>query len=204
MDEFSLIDKLKILMSIIVSSPLFLTCSMIGISLLIFFIICVKKDKKINKWIFISIWIILGIVLIISYNSILLNLFDNLFNNIFMALYFPSLTIYSIIIIISNFFLIYSVINKKMYKSHKILNISGSFIINILLIVIIDIVKSNGINVNDSLTIYSNSNLLVLLELSSAVFISWLLLNLLITAHHKLQAYDKKEYPSMQEIIFDE
>lgn len=204
MDDFSLVDKLKVLMDIIVSSPLFLTCSMVAISLLIFFIISLKGDNKINKWVFVSIWIILGIILTIRYNSILLNLFDNLFDNLFMALYFPNITVYFLIIIVSNFFLIYSIFNKNMHKSYKIANIISAVIINMFLILIIDTVNKNGINIKDSLTIYTNSNLLVLLELTSAIFTSWLLINLLITAHHKLRIYDKKEYPIMQEIIFDE
>lgn len=204
MNDFSLVDKLRILMNIIVSSPLFLSCSMLAIAVLIFFIICLKKDKKINKWMFVGIWAILGIILLISYNSILLKLFDNLFDNLFMALYFPNLTIYLIIIIVSNFFFIYSIFDKKMKKSHKFVNIVSAIIINVFLIVIIDTVKRNGISITDTLNLYTNSNLLVLLELTSAVFTSWLLLNLLITAYHKLQIYDKKEYPVMQEIIFDE
>lgn len=203
MNDFSLIDKFKILMNIIASSPLFLTCSMIGTALLILLIISIKNEKKINKIIFISMFSILAIILIFGYSSVFLNLFDNLFDEVFTALYFPNLTVYLMIVIISNFFFIYSVFNKKMYKSHKIVNISTTILINIFLIVIIDIVKTNQINVYDTLTIYSNSNLLVLLELTSAIFTSWILLNLLITAYHKLKKYDKKEYPEMPEIIFD-
>ena len=66
-----------------------------------------------------------------------------------------------------------------------------------------DIVNTNNINIYDKVTIFSNSNLLVLLELSTAIFTSWLLLNILISAKHKLKKLDKKETPEMPEIIFD-
>lgn len=204
MNDFSLVEKIKILMDLIVSSPLFLFFSMLIISIIIFFIICIKNNKKINKWIFISIWCVVGLMLIINYNSVILNLIDNLFNNVFMALYFPNLTVYIIVLSVSNFFFIYSVFSKKMIKSHKVINIINALIINIFLVLIIDIVNREGINVYDTLTIYSDSNLLVLLELNSAVFTSWILLNLLITAYHKLKKYDKKSYPKMPEIIFDD
>lgn len=204
MNDFSLIEKFSILIDIISKSPLFLFCAMLGISILIFFLINIKRNYKINKWVFIISLIALFIVIIIAYRSVILNLIDNLFDTVFMALYFPNLTVYLIILLISNFYFILSIFKKNMYKSYKILNIVNALIIDVFLIIIIDIVSSNGINVYDELTVYSNSSLLVLLELNSAIFTSWILLNLLISAHHKLKKYDKKEYPKMQEIIFDE
>lgn len=203
MNDFSVLEKLKILVNLIVSSPLFLLFSMLSIATLIFFIICVKKDIKFNKWIFISVWCFIALMIIISYKSIFFNLLDNLFNNLFMALYFPNLTVYVLVLFVSNFFFIYSVLSKNIIKSHKILNVLNALIINILLVFIIDIVNKNNINVYDTLTIYSNSNLLVLLELSTAVFTSWVLLNLLISAHQKFKKYDT-DLPKMPEIIFED
>lgn len=204
MNDFSLVEKLKILMDIIVSSPLFLFCSMFAISLLIYFIICIKKEKKINKLIFISIWIVLGLILIINYNSIILDLIDNLFDSLFMVLYFPSLTTYVTIILISNVFFIYSLVSKKVKKIYKITNFINMLLTNLLLVLIIDTVKNNEINIYDELNLYTNSNLLVLLELSSAIFVSWTLIILLISAHNKLKKYDKKELPKMPEIVFED
>ncbi len=203
MQDYSFLEKIQMLINIVATSPLFLCCFMIGIATLIFFLVCIKKNIKINKWIFISIWMLLCFILLICYNSIFYNLIDNLFNNIFMALYFPNLTIYVIILLVSNIFFIYSILSKKIAKSYKIINILNSLIIDMLLVLIIDIVKSKEININNSLMIYSNPNLLILLELTSAIFVSWILLNLLITAHHKLKKYDKKSYPDMPEIIFE-
>lgn len=204
MNDFSLVEKLKILMDIIVSSPLFLFCFMIGIAVLILYIILIKKDKKINKWIFVLIWIVLAIVLLISYSSVVLDLIDRLFDSLFMALYFPSIGIYILILIISNFCFIYSLINKKINKTHKIINFIYALLINLFLILIIDIVKTSNTNVYNELEIYTNPNLLVLLQLNSALFASWLLVNLLLSAHSKLKKYDKKELPNMPEIVFDD
>ena len=147
MNDFSLVEKIKLLVNIIVSSPLFLFCFMIGIAVLILFIICVKKEKKVNKWIFIAIWTILGIVLVINYNTIVLELIDKLFDALFMALYFPNITVYFIILFISNLFFIYSLIGRRINKKHKIINFINALIINLFLILIIDIVESNSINI---------------------------------------------------------
>ena len=204
MENFSLIDKVKILMNIIANSPLFLFCFMIGISILIFYIIIIKKEKKKSKWIFIVLWLILVTILIINYSSVLLNLLDNLFDSVFTALYFPNLTVYIIILSISNFSFFYSLFSKKLDRKNRILNFVETLVIDIFLVLIIDTVQANNINVYDELTIYSNSNLLVLLELTSAIFTSWILISLLMSSYRKLKKFDKKQYPDMPEIIFED
>ena len=204
MNDFSLMEKLGILMNIIGSSPLFLFCSMLSIVILIFFLINIKKDSKINKWFFIGLWIILFVILVIKYNNVVSKLIDNLFNYIFKVLYFPDFSVYVMILIISNFFFMYSVVSKKLENSYKILNTVSSVVLDIILILVIDIVSKNNLDIYDTINIYTNSSLLVLLELSVGIFISWLLINLLITANYKLKKYNKIEYPKMQEIIFED
>lgn len=204
MNDFSLIEKLDILVNIITSSPLFLFCSMFAVALLIYFIICIKKERKINKWIFISIWSFLSLILVINYYSIILDLIDKLFDSLFMMLYFPSSTVYFTIILFSNGIFIYSLINRKIKKTYKVVNFISMLIIDLLLILVIDTVKTNGIKIYEELTLYTNSNLLVLMELTSATFVSWLLILLLISAHTKLKKYDKKELPKMPEIVFED
>lgn len=202
MNDFSLMEKLKILMEIIISSPLFLFCFMLAIIILIFYIINIKKN--INKWIFICLWVFLFLMLIINYNSIMIELLDGLFDYIFKILYFPDLPIYIIVLLVSNIFFILSIFNKKIKKPYKILNAVSTIILDSILVLIIDIVSKNNIDLYDSLNLYTNSNLLVLLELSIAIFVSWILVNLLISAHYKLKKYDRIKYPKMQEIIFED
>lgn len=204
MNDVSLIDKIKTLMNIILSSPLFLFCFMMGIAVLIFFIISLKKDKKINKWIFISVWLILALIIIINYHSVVLKLIDNLFDALFMAIYFPNMTVYFSILFISNFFFIFSLFRKKIKKKFKIINFINALISDLFFILIIDIVKTNSIEIYNEISIYTNFNLMIIMQLNSAIFISWLLINLLISAHNKLKKYDKKELPKMPEIVFDD
>ena len=204
MNDISLVEKLKILMNIIVSSPLFLFCSMVSVALLILYIILIKKNKKINKWIFIIVWCILLLMLIINYNTVVLNLLDDLFDNVIMALYFPSMTVYIIVLIISDFFFIYSLFSKKMDIKYRIVNFVNALLINLLLILIVDITKRNNIDIYNQLSIYSNSDLLVLFQFSTAIFTSWILINLFISAHTKLKQYDKKEKEELPEIVFEE
>ncbi len=204
MNDISLIEKVKALMNIIVSSPLFLFCFMMEISLLILFIISIKKEKKVNKWIFISIWLVLTVIIVINYYSEVLKIIDSLFDELFMALYFPNIKVYFIILFISNFFFMFSFFRKKISKKFKIINFINALIVDLFLILIMDTVKSNSIDIYDQISMYTNFNVLVLMQLNSATFFSWILISLLISAHGKLKKYDKKELPHMPEIVFDD
>ena len=201
MNDFTLVEKLKILMDVILSSPLFLILIIGGVIIAIFLIFKLSLDKKVNKIAFISCWVIMLVAILIKYINIFFELIDNMFNMIFEALYFPSISNYLIILGISNFFLIYSVISKKVDFKHRLLNIISAVIIDAFLVIIMEIVSTNKISIYDKVTLYSNSNLLVLLELTTSIFTSWILFNLLISAHQKLKKYDKVELP---ELIFDE
>ena len=203
MNDFSLIEKIKILMELISSSTLFLICSALCIGLLIFLIVCIVLNKKINKWVFISISVLIGLVLLINYGGIIIKILDSIIDSVFMALYFPSLPVYMVILITSNVFLIISLFSKKQIKSKRIINIINGLILDFLLILIIEIVSRNDINIYEQVTLYSDRYLLVLLELSTGIFTSWLLLGLIISAKEKLKKYDEKELPEMEEIIFD-
>ena len=201
MNDFTLVEKLKILMDVILSSPLFLVLIICAVIIAVFLIFKLSLDKKANRIAFISCWVVMLIAIFVKYINIFFELIDNMFNMMFEALYFPSLSTYLIILAVSNFFLIYSVIPKKVDMKHKLLNIISAIIIDVFLVIIMEIVNSNGISIYDKVTLYSNNKLLVLLELSTSVFTSWILLNLLISAHEKLKKFDKKEVP---ELIFDE
>ncbi|MBQ2946942.1 MAG: hypothetical protein IJE04_03730 [Bacilli bacterium] len=203
MNDVSLIEKIKTLMSIIASSPLFLFCFMIAVAVLILFIISIKKEKRVNKWIFISIWLILALLIIINHNKLFLKIIDNLFDAIFMVIYFPSATVYFIILFISNFFFILSLFRKKLSKKYKIINFIYTAITDLFLILIMDTIEINSIDIYNKISMYTNFNVMILMQLNSAIFISWILISLLVSAHDKLKKYDKKELPEMPEIVFD-
>lgn len=204
MNDFSLMEKIQILMKLISSSSLFLICSILGIILLIIFIVCIILNKKINKLIFISISILVSFLLLINYGNIIVKILDTLIDSVFMALYFPSLPIYISVVFISNILFIFSIFDKNQTKTKKIINIFNSIILDILLILIIDVVSKNNINIYEQISLYTNSNLLVLLELSMGVFTSYILINLFVSAHQKLQKYDTNEPLKLPEIIFDD
>lgn len=203
MNDFSLIEKINILIKLISSSPLFFAFSIIGVLFLIVLIFCIIKNKKLNKWIIIVIFTVIGLLLLINYGKILINVLDIIIDWVFMALYFPSLPTYICVLLITNTFCILSIFNKKQTKITKIINLITSIILDFFLFIIIDVVSNNNINIYEEINLYTNSSLLVLLELSMGIFVSWILINLILSAHNKLKKYDEKEYPMIPEIIFD-
>ena len=84
MNDFSLIEKIQILMELVSSSSLFLICSVIGIILLLTFIICIILNKKINKFIFIGIFILIAFLLLINYGNIVVKIIDTFIDSVFM------------------------------------------------------------------------------------------------------------------------
>ena len=204
MNDVSLIEKLKALMNIIVSTPLFLFCFMMGVAVLILFIISIKKEKKVNKWIFISIWLVLAIIILVNYYSVVLKIIDNLFDALFMSIYFPNITVYFMMLFISNFFFVFSLFRKKISKKFKLINFINALIVDLFLILIMDTVTTNSIDIYDKISMYTNFNVMILMQLNSAIFLSWILISLLVSAHDKLKKYDKKELPEMPEIVFDD
>lgn len=203
MDNFSLLDKIKILFNTIISNPFFSLSALIGIILAILMIIDIIKHKKVRKRYYIAGWFFIFLFIVVKYSKVIPTLFDNLINQVFMTLYFPNIGVYMFLLIIINLSFIYCLI-KNIHKSYKILSGIISIIMDLLFILIINILLENKIDITSEITLYTNSNLLVLLELSTALFVSWILLIIFISAYLKLKVLDNNllfeqdiSYPEM-------
>lgn len=207
MENISLLDKIKILFNTIISKPFFSLSALIGVILTVLMIIDIVKHKKIRKRYYIAGWFFIFIFIITKYMKIIPTLVDNLINQIFLTLYFPSIGVYMLLLIIINIGFIYTLI-KNIHKSYKILTGIISIILDLLFIIIINIILDNKIDITSEITLYTNSNLLVLLELSTALFVSWILLIIFISAYLKLKVLDNNiifandiTYPEMDVYI---
>lgn len=203
MNNFSLIEKFNILMKLISSSSLFVMFSIIGILFLICLIVFIVLNKKIPKLIIISTIVLISAIILINYGTILLNIADIIIDQIFIMLYFPTLPVYISILLISNITFIISMFIRKTKKVVKIINSINFILLNFFFILIINLVNKYNLNIYEEINLFTNSTLLVLLELSTGLFVSWILVHLLISAHDKLKKYDKIKCNIMPEIIFD-
>lgn len=175
MSRLSLLDKLKILGDVVSSSSIFVVAVVIMVSLGIILIATSIKAKKLNRVIYIAIYGSIIIVSLIFYREELFNMFDYMMNNFFIAIYFPNLAIYFAAIIATNIILCISIFNKKIPKLIKTVNIVIFCIIHYLLFLTINIVIKSKLDIFSQVSIYQNKNALALIELSSTVFITWIL-----------------------------
>ena len=185
MIDFSLSEKLVQLKDIIMASPLFFVFIIVGILLLIVMIIGIKKNRRINKIVFTIAWIFVGIFVIVRYHSSLIYIFDRLIGRIVEEIYFPSISLYTVILILTNIMFFYSIFSKKIKNGFRILNLILGMEMNFLFVLILDIVVRNSIDIYANLSIYSNPQLLVLLEISMMIFCAWILLTIIMFIIHK-------------------
>lgn len=191
MADLSIVDKIKLLFNTAISTPFFIAYAVIGILLVVFMIIDIRRKKKFSKIIYIISAIFLITFFFIKYFNIILKVIDSFIEIILKALYFPNLGIYVIMLIITNVTFIYNMISKKTYKSNKIISGVLNILIDFIFILIIGIISSEKIDITSEVKLYSDETILTLLQISMALFASeYMLLGLSIVSH-RLKKYDK-------------
>ena len=112
-----------------------------------------------------------------EYYKPLLNILDIYITYIFKLTYFPSIIDYFSMIIITIIVEIYSI--KKLNSVQKNINIWISIIIELLFIINIIALNNINIDLNNITSIYENDLLLSIFQISSIVFMIWIIYNLL-------------------------
>lgn len=203
MVQISFLQKLKMLVDIILSSSFFLTTVILGSIFTVVMIISIRKNKKINKKIFIFAWIFVIGFIFIRYFNTLFTMLDNLIENIFVSIYFPNLATYVAILLTSNLIFVYTVIKKKSQKFVLALSTINFIGINILFLFIADTVVKENIDIYSKLTVYSNTNLLILLELSTGLFSLWLFCLFIIWVVNKIISMSQESDELNKDIIYE-
>lgn len=162
------------------------------------------KNKKITKILVILVYTLIFGTLIYFYHTEILKLLDYLMNNIFLLLFFPNLAVYVLVLIIINIIIIKSMLSDHGSKSTNILNIIFFILFNVIFYLIIDNIIKNNINVYEQLSIYTNSDLLILIELSMKLFIIWILLLIIIKISLNLNNHILLKRSTNKNLILDE
>lgn len=158
------------------------TLYIMGILLVLTLLVLVvyRKNNRLVKGIFIGLYFLIIISLIVIYHQPLISLFDYLVENIVANLLFPNLAIYALILLIINIIVIASLLSNKVKYYIKSINIVYFGITQLFLYLIIDNVIRNDINVYEKLSIYTNQDLLILIELSMQLFVVWIIVLMII------------------------
>jgi hypothetical protein len=140
------------------------------------FLYLIKKidNRKYIMIITLSLLLILGIDIVINYKE-LAEVFDNFMTIFFSNIYFPSVYVYVDTLLIVAIAFITSMFNKMLNKIYKIINGITFVMNNILLTIILNIIAKNKIDVFTPNELYTNINLVAVLEISIGLFVLWVL-----------------------------
>ena len=179
MTYLNIIEKFKVLFNTLLDFKSILIFLGLTAFLTILYIVKKLSSKRYIECTILSLIITL-LYSILNNKKILSNTFDNFLTIFFRNIYFPSIYVYISITLIILLSTIVTLLSKKTKKAYKIIN-SGTFILNsALFILILNIIAKNKIDVFSISSLYTNTSLVVALEISTGLFLVWLAL-LLIT-----------------------
>lgn len=174
MVEYTLLDKIKTVFNLVIESPLFLIL-LLGIILMVVDILFISKKDRKTKIIYTIVSFILVIFFMNSYVESLLKIFDTIAKNIVAIVYFPTVLQYILMLIISIIILIVSIVSKKMNKIIKRINAFVLIANSFLFFLILDEIANSNVDLSNKVSIYTNSSLMMLLELSLIIFFIWII-----------------------------
>lgn len=208
MATLSLLEKLAIIFEVSKSSIVFLAAIMLLIFFGLVLITTNKLNVKTSRRLFILIYIFIFSCIIVLYKDSFSSMVTYLMNNLFKVIYFPNLAIYLFAIFIMNIILWYSVFSFKSTNIIKNVNIIVYIIINYLLVVLLDIINKQKLDVFNQASIYGNKSAQAVIELSSLIFIVWIIFLFLykaimvyLTRNNKLPKVIKKKKDYQEEPV---
>ena len=174
MSYLSIAEKFKILFDMILDFKFIFI--FLGVLVIATFLYLIKKidNRKYIMIITLSLLLILGIDIVINYKE-LAEVFDNFMTIFFSNIYFPSVYVYVGTLLIVAIAFITSMFNKMLNKIYKIINGITFVMNNILLAIILNIIAKNKIDVFTPNSLYTNINLVAVLEISIGLFVLWVL-----------------------------
>lgn len=191
MTKMSFIDKLGVLVEVSKSSNLFIVAIFIlGIIGYLFFSVN-KKNMKKSRRLYLGAAMVVLVLTLAIYKDSITDMFDYMMNNFFIAVYFPNVAIYLAAIIITNIILYVSIFSYKTSTLIKNINITIYCILNYILILLLNVIVTKKLDVFTQASIYQNKQAHALIELSSIIFIVWILF---LIAYRLIMIYLKKEY----------
>ena len=178
MTYLNILEKIKILFNTLLDFKIILIFSGLLLFLTLLRIIKKLSNKRYTKCIILSLIISL-LISILDNEKSLSNTFNNFTTLFFRGIYFPSVYVYLGIITIILISTIITLLNKNTKKIYKIIN-STTFILNsMLFILILNIIAKNKIDVFSINSLYTNTPLVVTLEISTGLFLLWISLLLI-------------------------
>jgi len=174
MVEYTLLEKIKVVFDLILASPLFLVL-LLGVLLMVVDTLYISKQDAKTKKIYIGASLLVVILFMYSYLDSLTSILDTIAKNMVTIIYFPTVLEYIATLIVSIIILGFSIFSSKMKPLVKRINILCFAINSFIFFLILDQIASSEVDLTNKVSIYTNSNLMALLELSLVVFVIWII-----------------------------
>ena len=173
MEDIAFFERIKLLFSLISSSPFFVIILFLLIAATLTLVLSKKSNNRNLKIIVTVLYFISFILIIFNYGSSFTKFFDNLVTKLFTYLYFPSIIAYLCLMIIGILILVKMILRKEKSKFIVISNVM-LFTISVLLFVLsIDTIVKGNIDIFEKTSIYNNETLMVLIQANTTVYLIW-------------------------------
>lgn len=206
MTYLTILEKLKILLDILLDYKMILIFTILLIILTLLYLVKILNKKKYILSIILSFIVVFSISIISNY-KILSTTFDNFTTIFFRGIYFPSIYLYITTLILLLVVFIISILSIKLPKTYKVINTTAFIINNIFLVIILNIIAKNKIDIFSVNSLYTNTNLVVILELNMSMIIIWLLSLIVVYLTNiicdRITLKKKVKVPTTNEIVID-
>lgn len=169
----SIFDKLKLVFDLVIDSKIFVIFIIMLVATLILRLTNLINNKKFGFGIYAIELLVFGIIFFLEKNK-MIGITNNLVDNIFINFYFPSIYVYLFIIVFSSFIFMFTLLNKKINKTYKVVTNVYFYILNFIFILFVDVILKNDIDIFAKESLFTNNICLSLLELSTLLFFIYL------------------------------
>lgn len=206
MTYLTILEKLKILLDILLDYKIILIVTILLIILTLLYLVKILNKKKYILSMILSFIVVFSISIISDY-KILSTTFDNFTTIFFRGIYFPSIYLYITTLILLLVVFIMSILSIKLPKTYKVINTTAFIINNIFLAIILNIIAKNKIDIFSVNSLYTNTNLVAILELNMSMIIIWLLSLIVVYLTNiicdRITLKKKTKVPTTNEIVID-
>lgn len=189
----NILDKINVLINIVSKEQFMLLMLILYLLLALILLLCNKLTKKSAKKVLACWYTFMLTTIAFEYRDKLSGLLDYLVNNIIYELVFPNYLVFILIFVITNIYIVDSIINKNSTLVYKLINILMYTITTFISFVLFYLITKNNINIYNELDIYINSDIASLIELVMIIFSIWTIINILCKITHKVYINNKKE-----------
>lgn len=171
----SFFEQLIKFSKLLFSSPVYIGLFVIFILLFLFQFLNVKRENIVVKIGVSCLFFGFMLFAILGYHKAILTGLDYMMEQLILNLYFPSLTIYIVVLIFSYLIFLLTTFSTKFSKTVKRINSSFFTMMQFLFSIFLIIVITEKIDISSRINIYQSTDLTVILQLSMILLVFWLL-----------------------------